>query len=418
MKHDNGEFLQRTVGVLVARQNGKSHLMRMRVLAGMFLFGESWVSMAQNRTLAWEQFDAAVTIVMNTPWLKSEVKRISRVNGHEFLQLNSGARWSIVSATKDGPRGYTANLWVDELRDITEDAWKAATPITRAVQNSQVWVTSNAGDKHSVVLNNLRERALHKPPRTLGWYEWSADPSIAINNKDGWYQANPALGHLIDEGSIEAASLSDTFAAFRTESLCLWVDSVSSPWPLGAWEKCTDKDVSLNVGNPTWLALDVTPRRKRADLVAAQLLDDGRIAVGLIKTWTSDTVVDDTVIAADISHEYRKLNARVLAFDRWTSSNIAQRLAQHGVPVGDVSGAAFAQACDEMLSAIAAQRLVHFGQDELTQHMNACHRKPAADGGWRVVRRASDLDISAACAAIMVLHHAVAPQNVPLIVSA
>lgn len=414
----DGKFARRTIGVLVARQNGKSHLMRMRILAGLFLWDESWVSMAQNRKLAWEQFNQATQLVLNTPWLRDQVKRVSHTNGNEYLELKSGAKWSIVAATKDGPRGYTANLWVDELRDITPEAWKASTPITRAVPGAQVWTTSNAGDAHSSVLNDLRSKALKTSEASIGWYEWSADPSLNIKDKVAWYQANPALGHLIDEDVIAQAAATDRPEAFRTESLCLWVDAIESPWPMGSWEACSDKALKVTPGLPTWLAIDVTPARRRADLVAAQLQEDGRIAIGLLATWESESSIDENAIALEISKWVKTYRARLVAFDRWTGNSIASKLSHVGIPVGDVSGQMFAQACDETLSSMTTGKLVHAGQPDLTAHFMACARKPVADGGWRVIRKGSATDISAACAAIMVVHHALVPERKAIIVSA
>lgn len=88
------------------------------------------------------------------------------------------------------------------------------------------------------------------------------------------------------------------------------------------------------------------------------------------------------------------------------------------MPVGDVSGANFVQACDQTLSAMNAGRLAHSGQPDLVAHFNACVKKPAADGGWRVIRKGANADISAAVAAIMCINHALAPDRAPVIVSA
>ena len=35
----NGKWARSTVGVIQARQNGKTHSLRMRILAGLFVFG-------------------------------------------------------------------------------------------------------------------------------------------------------------------------------------------------------------------------------------------------------------------------------------------------------------------------------------------------------------------------------------------
>lgn len=409
----DGLFVRRRNGVLVARQNGKSHLMRMLVLAYLFLFDEqprTVVSMAQNLSLALDQFKKTCDLVRATPWLNEKVKRVSATNGRESLELFNGSKWQVVAATADASRGRTADLlWVDELRDVSEEAWKAATPMTRAVKGSQIWFTSNAGDSHSTVLNDLREIALAKPSDAFGWFEWSADPMLDPKDRRAWAQANPALGHLIEWETLEQESLTDRPEAFRTEALCLWIDNIAAAWPYGKLDEATDRTLQLQPGEQTWLAIDCSPDRKRADLVAGQLLPDGRIAVGLVESWTSDYAVDDLKIAGDVAKWARFYNSRAVAFDRWTGSAIASRLASVGIPVGDVSGGMFAQACDETLSALQHGRIVHAGQPELLDHMNACVRRPTGDGGWRVYRKAATTPISAAVGLIMVVHFASRP---------
>lgn len=409
----DGLFVRRRNGVLVARQNGKSHVMRMLALAYLFVFDEqprTVISMAQNRALALDQFRQTVDLVRATPWLNERVARVSATNGQESLQLLNGSKWELVAATADGSRGRTADLlWVDELRDISPEAWKAAAPMTRARPGAQIWFTSNAGDVHSTVLNGLRETALSKPSDSFGWFEWSADPHLDVKNPDAWAQANPALGHLIELETLRQESETDTPEAFRTEALCLWVDNIASAWPYGKLDEAVDHSLQLQPGPPTWLAIDCSPDRKRADLVAGQLLDDGRIAVGLVESWVSDYAVDDMRIAGDVAKWARFYNCRAVAFDRWTGSAIASRLASAGIPVGDVSGGQFAQACDETLSALQHGRIVHAGQPELMDHMNACVRRPSGDGGWRVYRKTGAAPITGAVGLIMVVHHASRP---------
>ncbi len=62
---------------------------------------------------------------------------------------------------------------------------------------------SNAGDAFSTVLNDLRERSLSYPPKTLGYYEWSAPQHCKIHDRKAWAMANPALGYLITEETLE-----------------------------------------------------------------------------------------------------------------------------------------------------------------------------------------------------------------------
>jgi hypothetical protein len=52
-----GQFIRKTNLVNCARQNGKTHLARMRILAGMFLFGEKKILiMSSNRGMALSTF--------------------------------------------------------------------------------------------------------------------------------------------------------------------------------------------------------------------------------------------------------------------------------------------------------------------------------------------------------------------------
>lgn len=410
----SGQFVRRSVGVLVARQQGKSALMRLRLLAGIVLWGEVWVSMAQNLKMAEYQWQEAVALLQASPKYSALIKKIYQANGRQQLEMLNGGKWVIVAANRDAARGYTSNLWIDEIREISPEAYKASTPVTRSYQNnglgSQIWVTSNAGDAYSEVLNNLRTQALAAPSPRVGWFEWSANPDLPIADKEGWYQANPALGWLTSEEDIAADLQSSRPQDFKTETLCQWVDNLELAWVTGSFEACMVKDLVFNPEDITYMALDVTPDRRRADLVAAQVQPDGRIGFGLMQSWVAEGAIDDLTIAADVAAWARKYYTLKIGYDKWTAASIAARLAQAGLPVQDVSGGLFARACDETLTAMNSQRIAHTGNQTLTEHFMACVRKPASDGGWRVVRNGnSGAPISAACASIMAIHFANEP---------
>jgi phage terminase large subunit-like protein len=272
-----------------------------------------------------------------------------------------------------------------------------------------------------VVLNGLRDQALRAiaapgSDDTVGYWEWSAPPACALDDRDGWAQANPALGHLISEQTLDARTRSDPPPIVRTEMLCQWVDTLDSPWPPDAWKDCLDVQLQIATDRPTWLAVDQTPDRRRADLIAVQETDDGHLLAVMVASWDADGAVDELKVAGDVAGIARKLDTRVVAFDRYTGSAIAARLATAGIPVGDVSGPGFVQACDELLSAMVSGRLRHTGQQLLTDHISACAKRPAADGGWRIVRRQSSGPVSGAVALAMAIHHAVQPQAVAEII--
>ena len=412
------KWIRKTNLLLIARQNGKTHLARVRILAGLFLFGEmNIVAMSSNRAMALDTFRKVCDVIEATPSLNSLVKQIRVANGQESIELISGARYEIVAATRDGSRGKTADLlYIDELREIDEMAWTAARPITRAKPNSQILMTSNAGDAFSTVLNDLRSRALSYPPKTFGYWEYSADDFAKIHDKDAWYQANPALGYLIDESTIEEAIATSSVEATRTETLCQWVSALKSPFPYRAFEDLTVQDLKLEPGKLTMFAMDISVTKKQASLVAAQLMDDGKIGVGVLAQLSSDVAIDELKMAVEVAEWAKAYKPRLICFDKYTSMSVAERLSQSGYKVQDMSGQVFYQACSDLLDAIVNQRLVHNGQDSLVNSINNCAAKET-DAGWRIVRRKSAGDVTAAIGLAMLIHQMLKPQSKPQIIA-
>ena len=414
----DNKFIRKTNLLLIARQNGKTHLARIRILAGLFLFGEmSIIAMSSNRAMALDTFRKVCDVVETTPSLKAQLKQIRVANGQESLELLSGARYEIVAATRDGSRGKTADLlFVDELREVSEDAWTAARPITRARPNSQIFLTSNAGDAFSSVLNVLRQKAISYPPKSLGFWEYSAPDFTDIWDKDGWYAANPALGYLIDEDTIAEAISTSSVESTRTEVLCMWVSALKSPFPYKAFEDLTVQDLQIVPGAPTIFAIDIAVTKRQASLVAAQKREDDTIAVGVVATFHSDTQVDELKIAAEVHEWARKYRPRLICYDKYTSMSVAQRLALSGHKIEDMSGQVFYQACSDLLDAIVNRRLIHNGQESLVDSINSCAAKET-DAGWRIVRRKSAGDVSAAIALAMCVHQMYKPVQKPTIIA-
>lgn len=413
----NGKWAHKTNGVLVARQNGKTHLLRMRILAGLFLWDERLIiATAQNRDIALETFRLVADTIEDNGFLADQVKYIRKANGQEEITTKSGNRYKIV-APNSGARGMSADLVIiDEAREmVNTEAYAALVYTTMARPKSQIWLTSNAGDAFSTILNRAREQAYQSiaapgTDETIGWWEYSAPEGAKINDPTSWQYSNPALGHTIDVDGIKAR-LKDPESVFRTEVLCQWVETLQNPFPEGAWAGCLDQNIKLPDGKAQYLAIDVSPDRRHASLVGATRVGD-EIVVGLLQTWESDSSVDDLKIAAGVSDWARKFNSQCVGYDKYTASGIAARLSAAGIPTQDLSGSVFYQACDELLSAMSSNRLRHSGQEVLTAHIYACARKSGQDGGWRIVRRDSSGYVTAAIALAMVTHFAVKPSQV------
>lgn len=227
---ESGTFRFRTLLILCARQQGKTTLMQVLALWRLYVDRAPLViGTAQNLDMAEETWDGAVSMAEGTPELAAEVDNVSRVNGNKFLRLLSGERYKVTTATRRGGRGLSSDLvLLDELREHQSwDAWSAITKTTMARPSPQILGFSNAGDRRSIVLADLRTKALaaRDQPGTLGIFEWSAPDGADLDDEQAWAQANPALGHRAAREGVEAARQTDPEDVFRTEVLCQWVES-------------------------------------------------------------------------------------------------------------------------------------------------------------------------------------------------
>ena len=414
----DGMWIRKTNLILIARQSGKTFLARMLILTHLLKWNTDVLIMSSNRSMALETFRQVANALENNDHLKGMVKQIRHANGTESIEMLSGARLDVVAATRDGARGRSISgmLYIDEVREVSEEGYRAAMPVTRAHANAHTLLTSNAGDAFSLVLNGLRERALENPPKSFGFYEYSAPQYCKVTDRYGWAQANPALGYTITEEALEEAVATSPIENTRTELLCQWIDSLSSPWTHGSLEECGDSELALSVGAYTVFAFDVSPSRRNASLVIGQILPDGRVGVGLAQTWQSDVSVDELKIAADIKGWADQYRPRSICYDPYATQSIADRLANAGQVMTNISGAQFYTACTDLKDALDNKRMVHSQQEGWIQQMNNCAAK-TNDSSWRIIKRKSAGDISGAIATVMVVSTLLKPQQTAMIYS-
>jgi len=413
----DGRYHHSECGLVIARQSGKSTFMMLRVLTGMFVWGENLqLSSAHRLTTSLETFRQMVGIIESNDKLASEVKKIRWQHGAEEMELKGGRRF-VVKAANNASRGISApsSIHLDELREYKdEDAWSSMRYTMMASKNPQVWIYSNAGDQHSVILNKLRERAIAasvNPSDTIGWFEWSAEPDAPITLPSGeinwpaFAQANPSLGITIHPDNIKAV-INDPPDIVRTEVLCQWVDTINSAIDAQKWELCKTDPIPLDPDKETWFGLDLSPDRKFGALVATQKLPGERFNLVLLHTWSNDYSINDLAVANDIAPYVRKYNVQTVAYSKRTAQAVASRLVPAGIPITDMDGAIYAESCDRWLGAINSHRLQHGGQDELTQQTLSAAKLPYGDGSWIIGRRASRVAVCAAVASALASYFA------------
>ena len=412
----DGRWAHSELGLIMARQQGKSTLMMLRILTGMFVWGEGLqLASAHRLTTSLETFRQIVALIEANPKLEKEVKKIRWQHGAEEIELFGNRRF-VVKAANNAARGLSKpeTIHLDELREYKdEDAWSSMRYSMMAAKNPQVWIYSSAGDQHSVILNKLRERALVSATTNdpIGWFEWSAEPDAPIllpsgeMNWSAFAQANPSLGITIHPDNLKAV-INDPPDIVRTEVLAQWVDTINSAIDAQKWGLCQTDPIPLDPDKETWFGLDLSPDRKFGALVATQKLPGEKFNLVLLHTWSNDYSINDLAVANDIAPYVRKYNVQTVAYSKRTAQAVASRLVPAGIPITDMDGAIYAESCDRWLGAINSHRLQHGGQDELTQQTLSAAKLPYGDGSWIIGRRASRVAVCAAVASALATYFA------------
>jgi hypothetical protein len=418
---EDGRWAHSELGLIMARQQGKSTLMMLRILTGMFVWGEGLqLASAHRLTTSLETFRQIVGLIETNPKLEKEVKKIRWQHGAEEIELFGNRRF-VVKAANNAARGLSKpeTIHLDELREYKdEDAWSSMRYSMMAAKNPQVWIYSSAGDQHSVILNKLRERALSSATTNdpIGWFEWSAEPDSPITLPSGeinwpaFAQANPSLGITIHPDNLKAV-INDPPDIVKTEVMAMWVDTINSAIDAQKWGMCQINAIPLDPEKPTWLGLDLSPDRKFGALVAAQRLSGERFYIQLLHTWSNDYSLNDLAVANDIAPYVRKYNTQTVAYSKRTSQAVASRLNSAGIQITDMDGAIYAESCDRWLGAINSHRLQHSGQEELTQQTLSAAKLPFGDGSWIIGRRASRVAVCASVASALVTYFATQPET-------
>jgi hypothetical protein len=409
----DGRYFHPITVATVARQNGKSTYMLARIAMGLFHWDESLqVGSAHRLVTSLEQFRSLVAIIEAHDDLAKQVKRIRWQHGAEEIETLTGNRF-VIKAGGSAARGLSKPevVHLDELREMKDlDSFAALRYTLMAAKNPQVNCFSNAGDSHSVVLNLLKERGMATSAGAvddIGYFEWSS-PTEVLSIENAAF-ANPGLGITIHPDNIRAV-FNDPIEVVMTEVLCRWVQTISSVVGSAEWNECLDEEIDLDPEKLTWMAIDCSPDRRFAALVAAQKLGDEKFIVKLLHTWENSVQLDDREIANDAAKYCRDYPIEYLLYSRRTSGAVAARMQPAGIPIYDMDPN-YPQSCDEMLGAINSGRLKHRGQSELTTQMLSAVQLRRGDGGWVLGRRASQSAIPACVATALVSHFATRPET-------
>lgn len=302
--------------ILVARQNGKTHLCKVLCLYWMYVQRVPRILGTSTKLeYAKESWNEAKKLARAVPELNAEISHrgaVKTVNGGVLLwradpeeqRLETGSTYKIAPANEEGGRSQTNDRVVmDELRQHHDySAWDAAEPTTSVPWSSMIVGASNAGSARSVVLNDLRAEAIEYietgvgDPR-LGLIEYSADPTDKPDDIHALAKANPNMNRrgldgadLVREGMAALRVGGLKLVGFKTEKMCIKVEGADPAVLIEDWKNCEMQFSLAKYRNRVVLCFDFSPDEKHATLIAAAMMENERVGLKVVKTWDADTI--------------------------------------------------------------------------------------------------------------------------------
>jgi hypothetical protein len=281
-----GKLRWRVVIVTVARQQGKSVLMR--ALSWWRIhqaerFGEPQLllSTANQLSTAQEVWRPAALVAVER-YGKSSAKW---GRGAEQIVLpDDSGRWIVQAASPNTGVGFSiCHANVDEAWNVPREMVDTAlTPATSEREQPQIWLISTAGDSSSDLLRSYREQALQdtKGDGDILLLEWSAPPEAAYDDPATWRWASPHWSPR-REAFLTSQLQAIPEAAFRSQYLNQWVASIDGWVPASVWADGYSTE-EPPAGPPDVMAVEVAPDGTRFAAVNAWQLEAGQV---MVRSW-------------------------------------------------------------------------------------------------------------------------------------
>lgn len=388
-------LLQQQITLVCPRRNGKTQLVMARILAGALAWNEPAILYtAHLGDTARHTFTAFLELLNHSPWLRSQVARISYGKGDESVRFRNGSQFFIRARTAAGGRGLECStLILDEALELHEDHIAALTPLlakATAQGHGQLWLVSSAGHGRSDVLARSRDRGRSSDPGAgHAYFEWTAARSADPADPAVWAAANPSLGTPIlssDFLALQQRSMSSE--DFGREHLGWWTAETSTPFlPHGAWQITAIPPPPLPARPRVALGMELAEFGTAASLTAAVALPDGQVWVEVLQRWRDADGLHLPTIASEAAAVARRHRAVAVIGDEFTCTDLLQHVAAAGIPVSPLNQPQLRAASQALLVAVTSGRLLHPHDPQMETEMGNAGQAPTGDGLTRLSRK-------------------------------
>lgn len=423
---DPSRYRFKQLFLLVARQNGKTTLVKVLLLWKLFMDEAKLIlGGAQSLVDAEETWEAVLDQAMDIPCLAKRLDRPTLSSGKRRIRLlpdeeyPTRGRYQVVTLKKDAGRGKTVDfLFLDELREHqTWDAWDGLESTTLVPLRAQIVAASNAGDARSVVLNQKREAALEEIAKgetdesAIGWFEYSAPDGCALDDEFAIAQANPSYRYHLTPKTLKAAR-SKPEASYRTENLCQVVRSLTpGVIPMPMWKATSDSESQIALGAPVFCAVDVAWDRSRASIAVAGRRPDGKVHVEVVAYRAGTDWIVPWLLGRKTDLQSPWFTGQVVVQTKGAPvSSLIPSFQENGISVIDWSGTELGSSFGQFFDAIRQKQLVHRSQPALNLAVEVAQEKRLGDASF-INRRNELVDVSPVVAVQAAYWYATKPMQ-------
>lgn len=405
--NDAGLWTHTKFGYSVPRRNGKTEILTMRELWGLFN-GEHILHTAHltdTAHIAWERLKNLIESIGITP------KGTYKAYGKERIELNTGGVIDFRTRTSSGALGSGYDLLViDEAQEYTRAQQTALNYVVSSSKNPQTILCGtpptavSAGD----VFRDYRDKTLQGESINGGWAEWSVEHKTDVKNKDAWYLTSPSLGAILTERIIQDEINGDDID-FNIQRLGLWIkynqqSAISAP----DWDALKVETLP-KLKAPLYAGVKFGRDGQNVALALAAKTDDGKIFAEAIdcrnqregNEWLVNFLMKCNVaeIIADGAS----------GLETFTAECKAQKI--KGLRTATVKDVI--QASSDFETAITNKTLCHNGQPALRQSATNCqHRAIGTAGGYGYKTLDDDIEVAIVEAVILATHAAAQAKEI------
>lgn len=423
------QFVSPTNVLCVPRQNGKSWLLVLRALFGLFVLRKRVILFSSHMWATTnETFRVMKDVIEANDDLVAEVKATRLSAAQLGFELHDGARILFLTRSRASARGFSGDeIYIDEAHFLSEPSHAALRPTLggRSAQGTaQVFYAFSAVDQmrhpDGAVASRLRKRGI-EGAEGLAFVEFSAKvtnedgrellpvevPPAACLDVDLLEAANPAVPHRLSIEFLldEARTLDVASMACEHMGIGDWHDEDAlgqSQIDLAKFLELVDVDARPLV--PFKVGFDVSrDRRRGATAIAGR--ENGHVVVRLDQAhpgvdWIAPRIAE--IGGADAPN------------DLWSSSDgivcdsfqapLAERVQiETGLDLQLLDRPRVAQACAKFVDYVNSGVLRHDGNPLLIDALRGATTVSVGDAGWAFARRTSSADISPLYAAVFAL---------------